>query len=338
MSQGPPFTAPNLFRFASSELSQDAFVGWLLAWADARCEEQDTQLHALGRELLGAMLAKADIAVPAASTIIVQRQWHGVGRAESGALDLLIEIGEGHVLAIEDKTGTEDHSAQLDRYASAVAARYPGRTRALIYLKTGDQSSYDRVLAGGWRLFLRRDLLGVLRKHDGLANDVVREFSTYLTGVDGEVDAWRTTPVTSDWSDRAWRGFFMAVRQSMGAGEWAFVNNASGGFMGFHFGWQSVEGGQLFLHLEEEDLVVKLEVLGPNKTEMRNQWSRRVLEEVEGRPFVRPERFGHGEYMTVARLPGGYRVASADGLVDMAESVRRLRGLADAIRTLTVGG
>lgn len=334
MNDQSRFAPPNLFRFATSELSQDAFVGWLLAWADARCEAPNPQLHALGRELLGAMFAKADLALPVASTVTVHRQWHGVGRAESGALDLLVEVGASHVVAIEDKTGTEDHSAQLDRYASAIAERYPDRGRALIYLKTGDQSSYDRVLGSGWRLFLRKDLLGVLRKHDGLTNDVVREFSSYLAGIDAEVESWRTTPVASDWSDRAWRGFFMAIREALGEGGWAYVNNASGGFMGFHFGWRKVDGGHLFLHLEEEALVVKLEVLGPNKTELRNHWSRRVLEEAEGRPFVRPERFGHGEYMTVARLPGGYRVAAGDGMVDMAESVRRLRGLAEAVHRL----
>nr|WP_260390277.1 hypothetical protein [Ornithobacterium rhinotracheale] len=27
---------PNLFQYATSELSQDAFLCWLIAWADAR--------------------------------------------------------------------------------------------------------------------------------------------------------------------------------------------------------------------------------------------------------------------------------------------------------------
>ena len=35
----PTMNAPNLFDFATGELSQDAFVCWLAAWADPGCRE-----------------------------------------------------------------------------------------------------------------------------------------------------------------------------------------------------------------------------------------------------------------------------------------------------------
>jgi hypothetical protein len=37
---------PNLFDYATSELSQDAFVCWLAAWADPGCRAANEPLHA----------------------------------------------------------------------------------------------------------------------------------------------------------------------------------------------------------------------------------------------------------------------------------------------------
>lgn len=47
---------PNLFHFATSELSQDAFICWLLSWADPKCEANDASLHRLAVVFLGKLL------------------------------------------------------------------------------------------------------------------------------------------------------------------------------------------------------------------------------------------------------------------------------------------
>jgi hypothetical protein len=39
--------APNLFHYATSELSQDAFICWLLDWANPDNKEKDEALCAL---------------------------------------------------------------------------------------------------------------------------------------------------------------------------------------------------------------------------------------------------------------------------------------------------
>jgi hypothetical protein len=36
---------PNLFNYATSELSQDAFICWLIAWADSSQIENDKNLY-----------------------------------------------------------------------------------------------------------------------------------------------------------------------------------------------------------------------------------------------------------------------------------------------------
>jgi hypothetical protein len=65
---------PNLFDFATSELSQDAFFCWLLAWADARYSEQDPALHRTGRSLLNALLAKHGEKLNETSSVDIKQQ------------------------------------------------------------------------------------------------------------------------------------------------------------------------------------------------------------------------------------------------------------------------
>ncbi len=52
---------PNLFSYATSELSQDAFICWLLAWAHPENKEINSDspaLHACARALIEAFFEK----------------------------------------------------------------------------------------------------------------------------------------------------------------------------------------------------------------------------------------------------------------------------------------
>jgi hypothetical protein len=53
--------APNLFSHATKELSQDAFLCWLLDWANKAYAQTDPQMHRAGRMFLNALLAKHGI-------------------------------------------------------------------------------------------------------------------------------------------------------------------------------------------------------------------------------------------------------------------------------------
>lgn len=44
---------PNIFSYATSELSQDAMIAWLAAWADPGFAKIDYALHSCGINLLG---------------------------------------------------------------------------------------------------------------------------------------------------------------------------------------------------------------------------------------------------------------------------------------------
>ena len=49
---------PNLFDYATSELSQDAFICWLLKWSNPEYIEVSKELHLCGIEILKAFFNK----------------------------------------------------------------------------------------------------------------------------------------------------------------------------------------------------------------------------------------------------------------------------------------
>ncbi len=106
---------PNIFDYATKELSQDAMICWLIAWAgqskDAAREDEALQL--CGRQFVCTLLnhkrsGKAPIELEdEVKTEIYQQERR---------IDVLARINGKHVLLIEDKTGTKDHDKKLSRY------------------------------------------------------------------------------------------------------------------------------------------------------------------------------------------------------------------------------
>ena len=94
---------PNLFHFTTSEPAQNAFLSWLLAWADSRWKNLDSDLHRLGVRFVSALLALHDkkLLMNGSLTVRVERQ---VSRA-----DIVAEINNAIIIAIarEQKTRQE---------------------------------------------------------------------------------------------------------------------------------------------------------------------------------------------------------------------------------------
>ena len=316
-------TKPNLFKYATGELSQDAVLCWLFSWGDPQQSSEDEALHRLGKALIEAMLSASQAPpVDRIKEISVHRQYHSI--------DIVVEVNDTHVLVIEDKVDTGLHSDQLHRYQQLVKTDFPDRAHGFVYLKVGDQSSYNAVERQGWTAFQRSDLLGVIGgAADRAENDILNDYVAHLQRIEKAVASFRSRPV-SEWSARAWRGFFMALQDELGQGEWSYVPNASGGFMGFWWGFHQVQGGEVYLQLEEQRLVAKVGV--PNKVErsaVRNRWSRIVREGVSSPPFYRPKRFGYGRWMTVANADPYIRVKK--GLLDLDATIAFLLRATNAI-------
>src|SRR5258708_1720673 len=129
---------PSLFSFATSELSQDAFVCWLLHWAAPECRTLNQPLHQAGTALLDKLVEFGKQQRPADyQSVEIQPQHEKI--------DVLVVVNNEIAIIIEDKTETTDHSGQLQRYKETIRKEFPHLKVAAIYLKTGDQSNYKRI-------------------------------------------------------------------------------------------------------------------------------------------------------------------------------------------------
>jgi hypothetical protein len=174
-------TRPNLFRFASSERCQDAFLCWLLSWAHRKHRKSDEPLHVAGRALMDRLIALCGIAPPNVyKEVMIHPQYKGI--------DILALVNDEIALLIEDKIDSCEHSNQLRRYPRIVRRDFPGTKVAPVYLKTGlpAYGERDLVREAGFHFYPGRDLLAVLEegKKLGVNNATFIDFLLHLRSLD----------------------------------------------------------------------------------------------------------------------------------------------------------
>ncbi|MGI9228349.1 MAG: PD-(D/E)XK nuclease family protein [Gammaproteobacteria bacterium] len=325
---------PNFFDYATSELSQDAWICWLLAWANPdiklQLEEKNSALHKCGKELIAAFFGKHNKSMPAViESIDVKRQYNKIdilcilnGKVQAKDTDK-------YAILIEDKVGTEEHSGQLDRYKDIIARDYDENKIILIYIQTWYQSSYEDVERSGYKPFLRADLLKVLDSYDG-DNAILLDYWNYLKGIENDVQAYKTKSM-DDWEDSQWVGFYIRLQEEF-KGCWGKVNNARGGFIGFWWSFLDIEeSASLYLQLAQDELCFKIQAESREAAKLEGHWylckawQERICEESKFHELaVEPTRIRRGEYMTIC-VCKDYRVPCENGGIDMQKTIERLQ-------------
>ncbi len=326
---------PNIFHFATSELSQDAALCWLLAWAKPEHLADSTKLHRVGTDLLGLIYAKAGVPKPSKITSVeVRKQVSGI--------DILCVVNGDCAIIIEDKVGTKQHSEQLPRYKDHVSTELGFLPHHMIpvYIQTGDESNYAEVAKHGYHVINRSDLLTVLESKQAAEakaeSDLLRSFSSHVRHMEDDVMSYLKFPL-AEWTWNSWKGFYSHVQRLLGEGAWDYVPNAGGGFLGFWWHFNEVKDCEIYLQLEQERFCFKIAVEGTaNRKELRDHWHHAVSTKCKelGLPVTRPGRFGSGTYMTVALLDQEFRIVDGNGLIDMDKTVGVLRSAQAVIDAL----
>ena len=326
---------PNLFDYATSELSQDAFLCWLLKWADPRCRRFSEVLHEAGGNLIHLLGAEKKNRLPERiKSVKVEKQLDHI--------DVLCTINEGEddrtAILIEDKKGTQEHSNQLQRYTELVKNKFPENRILPVYVQTEDQSDYSEARKHGYAVIRRPDLLDCLEKHTMARqeSDILDGFLQHLRCIEDDVQSWKETEPQT-WSWNAWMGFYIELQSkpSLGGG-WGYVHNPAGGFLAYWFGdWPSVGGTEPYLHIEQGNLCFRIVVKeGADRRALREHWHHAFVvrcgeEEI---PARRPARFGSGWTMTVAVVERDGWLMVQDGHVDVASTAMRLEQCLGVVR------
>ena len=334
---------PNLFDYATSELSQDAFLCWLLKWADPAYRELGKALNEAGIDLIRLLSAEKTDSLPERITSVeVVKQY--------GHIDVLCKINEKEqdrtAILIEDKKGTQQHSRQLSRYYKQLKREFPEDRILPVYVQTGDQSDYSEAREHEYAVIRRRDLLDCLEKHTMARreSDVLDGFLQRLRLTEDDVESWESTE-PKEWSWNAWKGFYMELqKKQLLRGEWGYVPNPSGGFLYFRPEFETTVGDEvkLYIHIENaKKLCFRIEILSNNveRKALRNHWHESIIGRCkqEGIPAKKPARFGSGSTMTVAEVEQDDWLVVRDGRVDVAMTVARLQKCLGVVRAFPAG-
>ena len=172
---------PNLFDYATSELSQDAFLTWLIQWADKDYNKNDSSLNNCAISFVQELLGKESSYI--IETVEADRQWNNI--------DVWALVNNKYFLVIEDKKGTKEHSDQLNRY-SEIAKNYYEKSDIeikLVYFKMEEQGKYSEIKEAGFSLFQRDKMLSILENYINLTekskrNDIILDYYQNLDNLD----------------------------------------------------------------------------------------------------------------------------------------------------------
>lgn len=171
-------TRPNIFNFATSELSQDAFLCWLIASADY----EDAELRDLGLAFIAWLWEKSR----GQSVAVNQVRLVGHPKRQEDHIDILFEAeiaGSRTAFIIEDKTDTSQHGDQLPRY------KMLHEGAICIYFKTGYHFGEDlRAREHGYTVIGLREWVAFLDKHR-VNHDVFDDYRSYVTDLLRKRDA-----------------------------------------------------------------------------------------------------------------------------------------------------
>lgn len=326
---------PNLFEYATSELSQDAILCWLAAWAAPEAAEEDEALHSLGVQFVNLLFEAHGQKAPSISSLKAETQHQNI--------DILLQINATYAVCIEDKAGSVEHSDQLTRYLETLEEEGFARENIIpIYVQTYEQCSYQAVREQGYAPISRGALLELLRPYaeSPIANVIVRDFHEHLMAIDQEFESFKTQS-PSEWKrvSRTWQGLFCKLHETLADGEWRYVPNQTGGFQAYYWHFRETPWGRAYLQLEEEALCFKIEVEEKEGwSKRRDQWRALVLEGADtlGLSLGRPRRLGVGKTMTVAVATDGYLRTDSRGRLDLDATIQVLRQ-AEAVHERLVG-
>lgn len=246
----------NLFGYATSELSQDAFLCWLVSFA-LEGAKSDVALQVCAREMLKLFVPELR-EQPFALTDIERQVMH---------IDVLLTITTGnqiYKIAVEDKTFTSEHDNQLVRYLDSLRNIYPECKVCGVYYKMGFQSDLSQVRAAGYQIVTRAQILALMGQFiDRTENNIFLDYYEWWNNYQQETLLYQSLPL-AQWRSPQIYAFYDDLQNSNFAKErsawmgYGYVSNPNGGFVGLWTGLfdnhMKIQGAncEFYLQIEPE--------------------------------------------------------------------------------------
>lgn len=326
----------NLFNYATSELSQDAFLCWLLSYAqEKKYSGDDAKLKKCAQSLIKVFLLgqksifEKDLIEEDLIVKKNEKQWKYI--------DVLVTLESDKKIIIEDKTYTTDHDNQLERYKD----EFTNEADSVygVYYKTGFCcETIINDMYKGYYFFNLERIKEFFEKYDDIDNAIFNNYRDFIMEYHKERNNFIGLPV-SKWTPTMIQGFYdnlvkkikLKGKLTDGHCGYGYVPNKSGGFYGL---WLIPKGESNFKTNKEQTMkyipyiqmqfeakkdlngkqqstmkiCLKIEVKeGDDYINLRNEITKgeRIFEvnlDNETIKFEKPQHWGSGRTMTLYEL------------------------------------
>ena len=312
----------SIFKYATSELSQDAFICWLCSFLLEENKGVDPVLETCAVEFVQSFLpdfCKEDTVSAIIRQKIISFQIQndkGEVKDKKGLIDVLLEINGKHVI-IEDKTFTSTHGNQINHYKIGLINKgIKEKDIICVYYKTSDQPYPEEGVDFD---YTREKLLNIFEKYENKTDNAI--FLGYLKRLqvmEEDVNSYQRIPI-EEWYWESYVGFYKEVCERILKPEgkeydWKNVNNPSGGFLGLWWGGigkveieetiLSKDIVAIYPQFEQRKIAIKVEIRkGENKDEIRSDYLKlqKYAATCLGESFKKL-KYSYGTYMTLAYL------------------------------------
>lgn len=256
----------NLFKYATKELSQDAFICWLLSHATEDGWNEEPKLRECAIDFMNHILSAKNITWQENDRIEAIERQHK-------KIDVLLKFRKYYII-IEDKTFTKTHDDQINRYKQILIKEEIDENNIIcVFYKIEEQPKPEDNVDYE---FTREILLEIYRKYKNtITNPIFNDYLDYLEFIDKETKAYTYRPI-DEWTRSTYIGLFSDLKatylkdRSFG---WDYVSNKSGGFMGLwwydfytceeliNMGLDNSVCTNLYLQIENSKIAVKYSMM-----------------------------------------------------------------------------
>ncbi|MGL4367224.1 MAG: PD-(D/E)XK nuclease family protein [Brevinemataceae bacterium] len=325
---------PNIFNYATSELSQDALICYFAEWANPKY--QDNGMYTVGQNFVKSLLAKHNINIDI-TEVQVYRQYQNI--------DVLLIVNNQYALIIEDKTTSSEHSEQLKRYQDLVEndKKFEGLKVLGIYFKTANQSYLKNINDSNYKLYLRNDILEFINSSPKTEDTIFNNFTQKIQEIEDSINSWKELPI-KEWDWYSWIGFYDSLPSLLGEETWyGYVPNQSGGSLSSSWGWNDWNNFEVALQCDAKwdsnqeryvsTILFKIAVtdkVGEDEDtrEYRNNFHHLLTnhaDQFDIQSIRKPDRFGYGKTMTCCAIDEQYWIGDVDSDIDIDRVVERLQ-------------
>ncbi|WP_330112706.1 PD-(D/E)XK nuclease family protein (plasmid) [Cetobacterium somerae] len=345
---------PNIFKYATSELSQDALICYVLSYYDEIFKETYSLEYLFAEKFLYHIMEKVGLKNLQVKKLKLEKQVL--------AIDILLIINDSIYIIIEDKTFTSERENQMNGYREKVINKYKVKEENVycIYYKTGDESYSNLYLIQQGKntyTILREEIISLFKKYEG--NNIIHEdYLLNLIDIQNEKESFKDRDLrieSFNWSEII--GFyneldksFLRLKQEgimpkdIGF-NWHYTANKQGGFMCYYF--------ENVLNFQKYSYYLQLEFASDNdkKKTVKNNlkfvikvWScdkdisllykgLDILIDNYGDTIVKPSRFARGSWMTQAIIKN-YLVINEVGIIDVYKTAINIVSWLNSLRSL----